>query len=149
MRELQAKKSILFRTVCFAAVYFIADWISRLCGLRFRIWVRETATILIAVGAAIGILQLLLHIPKKGAKITAVVLWAAAAIAGGIYGFLILAFTHLEERTEIYDGKTCAVESESFLFSGWDKYYEKHGLFFRGTDVLYTYDYDDGQDPLP
>ena len=147
MRELQAKKSILFRTVCFAAVYFIADWISRLCGLRFRIWVREPVTLLIAVGAAIGILQLLLHIPKKSAKITAAVLWAAAAIAGGIYGFLIFAFYHLEERTAVRDGKACIIESESFLFSGWDKYYEQHGFFFRGTDVLYTYDYD--EDPLP
>ncbi len=135
---MKLKKSILFWTVLFAAVFLTADLITRLCGLRFRVWVREPATMLIAVGAAIGILQLLLHIPKKWVKITAVILWAAAVIAGGAYGFVIYAFCHLEERTEIYDGKECVVEEESTLWFEYDRYYEQHGLFFRGTDEIYT-----------
>lgn len=147
---MKLKKSILFWTLIFAAVYLCTDTVTRLCGLRFRIWVREPATLLIAVGAEIGILQFLLcMLSKKTAKIIAAVLWTAAVLAGGAYGFVIFAFYHLEERTTTYDGKACVVETESFLFLGWDNYYEKHGPFFRGMDVLYTYDYDDAQDPLP
>lgn len=139
---MQLKKSILLWTMIFAAVYFTLGAVAQLCGLQFRAWVRASAALLIAVGAAIGIFQLLRRIPKAWVKTAAMLLWLAGVIAGGAYGFLIFVFNFTPERTEIYDGKACVVETKTTLFDEWDNYYEKHGLFFRGTDVLYSYDYE-------
>ena len=132
----QLKKNILFWTLIFTAVYLCIDTVTRLCGLRFRVWVREPATILIAVMAVIGVFQLLCFIPKRWVKITAIVLWLAAVIAGGCYGVVIFAFSHIEESAEIRDGKTYVIETESALWESWDYWYEARGLFFRGMNVL-------------
>lgn len=137
------KRCILLWTAVFAAVFLTADLMTRLCGLRFRVWVREPATLLIAAGAAAGLLQLLLRIPKKPVKITAVILWLAAAAAGGCYGFVILAFTHVEERTESVDGTVYVVETESALWDSWDYYYERYSPVFRSLDPVHPSGADD------
>ena len=46
--------------------------------LQFRIWIREPVTLLIAAGAAAGLLQLVLLIPEKRLKTVMIVLWSAA-----------------------------------------------------------------------
>lgn len=134
------KKSILFWTVVLTVVFLGASALLDAFGLKFRIWIREPVTILIALYAALGILQLLLHIPKKKLKITAIVLWTAAFIAAGIYGYILFAFMHLTEQRETWEGRDCIVETEHVLWVRHYRYYEYHNWFVCGNEVIHQTD---------
>ena len=74
------KKSILLWSACLAALFLAVTFVlEQFCELKMRVWLRESATILIAAGAAIGILQLVLHIPNKTAKLICAMLWVSAS----------------------------------------------------------------------
>ena len=139
---MKLKKSILFWTAVFCASFFAAVGILALNGLKFRVWFREPATIIIAFGAAVGLLQLILHISQKVWKIAAIVLWLAACIGFGIFGYVQYAFTHRYEKSATieYNGKTCLVEVEPVMWVDYTRYYEYHGWLVCGRGFLYSDD---------
>ena len=133
---MKLKKSILFWSLLVMAVFLAVSQILSHCGLMLRVWIREPLSYFTGVGAAIGILQLLLHIPKKWLKVLTVVLWAAAAAFGLWYSWLLYGFCHFEEWTEERNGVKCVCEFEHVLWTSHSYYYEAHGPFLRGTELL-------------
>ncbi|MBR6106773.1 MAG: hypothetical protein IKQ39_02070 [Oscillospiraceae bacterium] len=132
------KKSILLWSMGFGALFLAVSFVlEQFCGLMLRIWLRESLTILIAAGIAAGVLQAVLHIPNKTAKIICGLLWIPAAAASCIFGYVLFAFSHLEETTRDYEGQLCIVETEDYYEGYDDRYYEYHGWFVRGTKLLY------------
>ena len=134
------KKSILFWAVIAFLMLLGAYMILESVHLTLRAWLRESLFVLIALGAVAGIFQLLLKIPVKWLKAAAIVLCAAATVAGGIYGVLLLRLVHCAERRGEYEGTPCIIEQENALWGGThsDYYYADHGLFLRGTEILYS-----------
>jgi hypothetical protein len=132
-------KSILLWSAIVGALFLLASWLLMLGGLQFRIWIREPVTIIVGFGLAAGILQLLLRIKKKAAKVVAIILWTAAFIAAGAYGFFIYALTCRYETSQntMYDGKRCIVEHEPELWTSHELYYEYKNLFVHGSELLY------------
>ena len=135
--------SILFWTVIVCAVFLTARWILSKCGLRFRIWIREPVTLLIAAGTAAGLLQRILSISVKPLRIALVVLWAVALIGVCIYGFWIFALTHRSEISSNTDhnGTRCIVEHEPVMWESRRRYYAYRGWFVRGKKLLYKEGY--------
>ncbi|MBP0972204.1 MAG: hypothetical protein J5753_09225 [Oscillospiraceae bacterium] len=136
-------KSILFWTVVVCAVFLTARWILSRCGLRFRTWIREPVTLLIAAGTAAGFLQLILCISVKPLKIALIVLWAAALIAFCYFGFWMFA---LSNRSEIssktdFNGTRCIVEHEPVMWESRRRYYAYRGWFVRGKKLLHKEGY--------
>ena len=136
-------KSILFWTVIVCAVFLTARWILSECGLRFRTWIREPVTLLIAAGTAAGLLQLILCISVKPLKIALFVLWAAALIAFCYFGFWMFA---LSNRSEIssktdFNGTRCIVEHEPVMWESRRRYYAYRGWFVRGKKLLHKEGY--------
>ncbi|MBR4201290.1 MAG: hypothetical protein IKQ91_08485 [Oscillospiraceae bacterium] len=133
------KKSILLWSACLAALFLAVTFVlEQFCELKMRVWLRESATILIAAGAAIGILQLVLHIPNKTAKLICAMLWVPAVIAFGIYGYVLYAFLHPDEAVREWNGTKCIVETEQAFEDYTDYYYEYRNWFVRGTKLLDT-----------
>ncbi|MBR5372687.1 MAG: hypothetical protein IK130_10800 [Oscillospiraceae bacterium] len=135
---MQLKKSILFWSLILAAAYLALIAVLGLAGLRLRVWLRESLTVLIAAGAAAGILQILLRIPEKKARLATAAVWAAAAVVCTLAGTVIFAFYHPEESTEMYQGRICVAE-EVLMHKVVRRYYEAHGLFVRGAELLYEW----------
>ena len=134
---MKLKRSILFWSLISAAAYLVLFFVLGLCGLRLRAWLREPLSFFIGVGIAAGILQLLLHIRKKAAKIITIVLWTAAFTFFLGYGWLYYGFYHLEDSTVEWEGRTCVREYEHIMWASRYSYYEAYGLFLRGTELLY------------
>lgn len=136
-------KSILFRTVIVCTVFLAMRWILSKCGLRFRIWIREPVTLLIAAGTAAGLLRLILNISVKPLKIALIVLWAAALIVFCFYGFWVFALSHRSEissRTD-FNGTRCIVEHEPVMWESRRRYYAYRGWFVRGKKLLHKEGY--------
>lgn len=132
-------KSILFWTAAVLILFLAARGILALNGLQFRVWFRETVTMLIPIGAAAGLLQLLLRIQKKAWKIVSIVLWAAACIGFTIFGFIQFAFLHRYDGEVIeYNGKTCIEEYEHVMWVTHTRYYEYHNFLICGKEYLYS-----------
>ena len=136
-------KSILFWTVIVCVLFLTARQLLSRRGLRFRTWIREPVTLLIAFGTAAGILQLLLRIPGKAVRIAAIVLWAAALIAFCIYGFwmLILTYRHEISSKTDYNGIRCIVEYEPVMWESRRRYYAYRGWFVRGKKLIHKEGY--------
>ena len=136
-------KSILFWTVIVCAVFLAMRWILSKCGLRFRTWIREPVTLLIAAGTAAGLLQLILYISVKPLKIALIVLWAVALIAFCYFGFWMFALSHRSEissKTD-YNGTRCIVEHEPVMWESRRRYYAYRGWFVRGKKLLHKEGY--------
>ena len=142
------KKSILFWTVILCVMFLTGRWLLSLSGLKFRSWIREPVTLLIAAGTAAGILQLLLRISVKPVKIVSIVLWAAALIAFCAYGFFLFALSHRSEISSNtdYNGTRCVVEHEPVMWESRRLYYEYHGLFVCGIKEIHKEGYACGPD---
>ena len=136
---MQLKKSILFWSLISAAAYLAMVAVLGLAGLRLRVWLRESLTVLIAAGAAAGVLQILLRIPEKKARLAAAAVWAAAAVVCTLAGTVIFAFYHPEEFTGMYQGRICIAEEEVLMHKVVRRYYEAHGFFVRGAELLYEW----------
>lgn len=134
---MKLKRSILFWSLISAAAYLALISVLGLCGLWPRVWLRESLTILTAAGALIGVLQLLLRIPDKKAKIIAALLWTAAAAVCCFAGTIVFAFYHPDESAEICDEKSCIAEEDSLFHKTRLRYYEAHGLLVRGIEPLH------------
>ena len=137
------KKSILFWTAMVCAVFLAASWILSKCGLKFRVWIREPVTLLIAAGTAAGLFQLILHIAVKPLKIALIVLWAAALIAFCYWGFWMFALCHryeISSNTD-YNGTRCVVEHEPVMWESRRRYYAYRGWFVRGKMLVYKEGY--------
>lgn len=134
------KKSILFWAVIAFLMLLGAYMILESVHLTLRAWLRESLCVLIALGAVAGIFQLLLKIPVKWLKTTLLVLCAVATVIGGYFGYLFLSLVHAPERRGEYEGTPCIIEREDALWGGTysEFYYEYHGLFVRGTEILYS-----------
>lgn len=135
--------SILFWTVVICAVFLTVRRILSKHGLRFRTWIREPVTLLIAAGAAAGLLQLILCISVKPLKIALIVLWAAALTAFCYFGFWMFALSH---RSEIsgntdFNGIRCIVEHEPVMWESRRRYYAYRGWFVRGKKLLHKEGY--------
>lgn len=146
--------SILFWSAVSAAVFPALSGIVKLCGLRFRTWVREPVTILIALGGAAGLLQLIRLIPQRWLRILVTVLWVIAALAGLIAGLFVFAFEHLHEEryrpgSKLYEicvpeavrarvrRDKCCIAERSESVSGYKRFfYEPKLLLFRSTELL-------------
>ena len=135
--------SILFWTAIVCAVFLTMRWILSKCGLRFRTWIREPVTLLIAAGTAAGLLQRILSISIKPLRIALIVLWAVALIGVCIYGFWIFALTHRSEISDNtdYNGTRCIVEHEPVMWESRRRYYAYRGWFVRGKKLLYKEGY--------
>ncbi len=133
---MKLKKSILFWSLLVMAAFLAVSWILSLCGLKLRVWLREPLSFFTGVGAGIGILQLLLHIPKKGLKIFTIVLWSVAAAVCLGYSWLFFGFYHLEETAVQRDGKWYIEEYEHIMWASNYYYYEDHGPLVRGAELL-------------
>ena len=136
-------KSILFWTVVVCAVFLTARRILSVCGLRFRTWIREPVTLLIAAGTAAGLLQRILSISVRPLKIALIVLWAAALVAFCFLGFWIMALTHRHEisgNTD-YNGTRCVVEHEPVMWESRRRFYAYRGWFVRGKKLLHKEGY--------
>lgn len=136
-------KSILFWTVILCVLFLAASWILSRLRLKFRVWIREPVTLLIAFGTEAGILQLLLRITSKPVRIISIVLWAAVLIAFCFYGFWILVLTHRHEissKTD-YKGTRCIVEYEPVMWESRRRYYAYRGWFVRGKKLLHKEGY--------
>ena len=136
-------KSFLFWAAVVCAVFLTARRILSECGLRFRTWIREPVTLLIAAGTAAGLLQLILSISVKPLKIALIVLWAAALIAFCYFGFWMFA---LSSRSEIssktdFNGTRCIVEHEPVMWESRRRYYAYRGWFVRGKKLLHKEGY--------
>lgn len=134
---MKLRKSILFWSLLLMAAFLGTVQILSLCGLRLRAWLREPLSFFIGVGIAAGILQLLLRIRKKAVKILTVVLWSGAAVCGLGYSWLYYGFYHLEDSTVEWQGRTCVREYEHIMWDSTYYYYEYHGPFVRGKELLY------------
>lgn len=136
-------KSILFWAVIAGVLFLTARWLLNRRGLRFRTWIREPATLLIAFGTAAGILQLLLRIPSKPVRIVAIVLWSAALIAFCIWGGLmfILSYRHEISSKTDYNGMRCIVEYEPVMWESRRRYYAYRGWFVRGKKLIHKEGY--------
>ena len=136
-------KSILFWAAIVCAVFLTMRWILSKCGLRFRVWIREPVTMLIAAGTAAGLLQLILCVSVKPLKIVLIVLWAAALIAFCYLGFWMFALSHryeISSKTE-YNGTRCVVEHEPVMWESRRLYYAYRGWFVRGKKLLHKEGY--------
>ncbi|MCR4760941.1 MAG: hypothetical protein K5705_11865, partial [Oscillospiraceae bacterium] len=101
--------------------------------MKFRAWIREPVTLLIAFGTFAGILQLLLRIPIMPLRIAAIVLWAAALIAFCYFGFWLFALSFRFEISSktVYNGTRCIVEHEPVMWESRRRYYAYRGWFVR------------------
>lgn len=136
-------KSILFWTGIVCVLFLTARRLLSRCGLKFRTWIREPVTLLIAFGTFAGILQLLLRISSKPVRIITIVLWAAAVIAFCFYGFWIFALSHRHEisgKTD-YNGTRCVVEYEPVMWESRRLYYAYRGWFVRGKKLIHKEGY--------
>ena len=136
-------KSVLFWTVIVCAVFLAMRWILSNCGLRFRTWIREPVTLLIAAGTAAALLQLILYISVMPLKIALIVLWTAALIAFCYFGFWMFALSHRSEissKTD-YNGTRCIVEREPVMWESRRRYYAYRGWFVRGKKLLHKEGY--------
>lgn len=133
---MKLKKSILFWSAILLVLFLGITGILSLLNLKLRVWVREPATLLIALGGIIGVFQLILHIKKKPLKIVLCILAAAATIAGGCWGYMIFAFDHLEEYTGTYNEKPCVIECENIMWMQRECYYEYHNPLVCGKEIL-------------
>lgn len=129
-------KSILFWAVCLCALFLLVRGILSLGGYTLRVWVRETATILIGVGLAAGVLQLCLLPKKTWLKVVLIILWLAAAGFFGVWGFILYAFLHPNEQHAVRDGKEYIVEEDVAFGSYSYRWYDAHGLFVRGGKLI-------------
>lgn len=136
---MKLKKSILFWSVIVLLAGFVTFLILEANGLAPREWLSETFCVLIVLGFAAGIFQLLLYIPFKRLKIALIVICTAAAAVGGYYGVLLLRFMHRPEHRGEYEGTPCIIETQRALWGNThsDWYYEYHGLFIRGAECLH------------
>lgn len=137
------KKSILFWTVIVCVLFLAARWILSLFGLKFRVWIREPVTLLIAVGTASGILQLLLRISNKPLRIVTIILWAAALVLFCIYGFwmFVLLSRHEVSSNTDYNGTRCIVEYEPVMWESRRLYFAYHGWFVCGSEAIHKEGY--------
>ena len=136
-------KSILFWTAILCVLFLAVSWILSRFRLKFRVWIREPVTLLVAAGTFAGILQLLLRISSKPVKIAVIILWAAALIAFCIYGFWIFVLSHRHEissKTD-FDGTRCVVEYEPVMWESRRRYYAYRGWFVRGKTLLHVEGY--------
>lgn len=136
-------KSILFWTGIVCAVFLTVRRILSVFDLRFRTWIREPVTLLIAAGTAAGLLQLILCISVKPLKIVLILLWAAALIAVCFFGFWIFALSHRYEisgNTD-YNGTRCIVEHEPVMWESRRRFYAYRGWFVRGKKLLHKEGY--------
>lgn len=136
-------KSILFWTVIVCVLFLTARWLLNRRGLKFRTWIREPVTLLIAFGTAAGILQLLLKISSKPVRIVTIVLWIAALIALCYSGFWMFALSHRSEissKTD-YNGTRCIVEYEPVMWESRRRYYAYRGWFVRGKKLIHKEGY--------
>ena len=134
------KKSILFWAVMAMLLLLAAYMILESVNLTPRAWLRESLCVLIALGAVAGIFQLLLKIPVVWLKSVLITLCAVATVIGGYFGCLYLSIIHCPERRGEYNGTPCIIERNDALWGGTysEFYYEYHGLFLRGTKILYS-----------
>jgi len=135
-------KCILFWTAVLFAVF--VRMTENLVGkdLTLRVWIREPVTLLIAIGAAAGLLQIILHIRKKPIKIMLCILWASAALIGGYFGVEQYRLNHVFEIkndcASEHGGGPCVIEV--WICGGVceEIHYEAHGPFLRGTEKVYV-----------
>lgn len=139
---LKLTKCILFWTaILFAVFVYITE---KLVGrdLKLRVWIREPVTLLIAFGAAAGLLQIILHIKLKPVKIILCTLWAAAAAIGGFWGFEQYEYSHVSELkpencVSLHGGGPCVIEVQSYDGVCEERHYEERGPFLRSTETVY------------
>lgn len=137
------KKSILFWTAIVCVLFLTARWLLSLRGLKFRCWIREPVTLLIAAGTAAGLLQRILSISVKPLKIGLIVLWAAALVGFCFYGFWMFALLHrydISSNTD-YNGTRCVVEHEPVMWESRRLFYEYHGPFVCGNKEIHKEGY--------
>ena len=135
---MKLKHSILLWAVLALGLFLLTRGLLSLGGYTLRVWIREPVTILIGVGLAAGVLQLCLLPKKTWLKVVLIVLWLGAAGFFCVWGYIVYAFLHPEERHEERGGKEYLVEVESAFGSYTYYWYDAHGPFVRGTEVLYT-----------
>lgn len=129
-------KSILFWAVWLCALFLLVRGILSLGGYTLRVWIREPVTVLIGVGLAAGVLQLCLLPKKTWLKIVLIVLWLGAAGFFCVWGYIQYAFLHPEERKEVRGGREYLVEAECAFGSYTYYWYNAHGLFVRGSELV-------------
>lgn len=142
-------KSILFWTAILCVLFLTARRLLSLRGLKFRTWIREPVTLLIAFGTAAGIFQLLLRIPNKPLRIAAIVLWAAVLAVFCIYGFwvLVLSYRHETSSNTVWNGTRCIVEYEPVMWESRRHFYPYRGWFVRSAKSIHKEGYAVGNDP--
>ena len=137
------KRYILFWDAILCATYLLLVFILHLCGLTFRIYIREPVTMIIGLSAVAGVFQLLIKlIHKKVAKIISIVIWSLASIAIVGYGFLFFAFYTKQDlgAKKYSDGKYYVEELEQVMWDADYRYYEDHGPLVRAEKLAYSTD---------
>lgn len=113
-----------------------SDRIFRFGGLYHVLPAQYLPLTLLIAAAVVGVFQLVLHIKNLPLKIILCILLAVGTAIGGYCGFVFFAFMQRDERKGEYNGVPCIVESVSGFGNGIDYYYEAHGPFLSGVDLL-------------
>lgn len=137
------KTYILFWDAILCAVFLLLVLILHLCGLTFRVYIREPITMIIGLSGVVGVFQPLIRlIHKKPLKITLTVIWSILSVLLVGYGFFLFLFMHrCDNGTKVYsDGKSYVEEMESVMWDDEYRYYEDHGPLFRAEKYTYSTD---------
>lgn len=135
---------ILLDVFLFDLIYVLTVLILNQFNIAFRKWVLILVVIVTVIGGFIGIIQLLLKIPKRGLKITALVLYTVVSLVVGFYGFVLGVFAlgdweHVVEK----NGKKYVVYVNGFLDT-YATYYDYRSFLTCGNKKRISEYYGDG-----
>ena len=135
---------VLLDVLLFDLIYVLVTRILNQFDIAFRKWVLIVAVIITAIGGFIGIIQLLLKIPKNWLKITTIVIYTLVSLVIGFYGFVLGVFAlgdweHVVEK----NGKKYVVYVNGFLDT-YATYYDYRSFLTCGSKKRIVEYYGDG-----
>lgn len=138
----RTKHAVLLWTLAALACYLLILLVLAFCGLVLRSYVRLAVELLLALGAAAGILQLILRMQSTKVKALLLILYAVLLVAGGYIGLFLAALFYTPDHTFVRNGVAYAAEDQSFLGHGSIVYYEAKNFFLRGSEICFTEELD-------
>lgn len=121
----KCKKSILFYVIIYTLILIISREILLLFNLNYMQFIYIISLIFIVVGFICGVIQLLLKIKNKVAKIISIVVFAILLIYPVLpFGVFLTVFSYMPEKVVMKDNEKIVTYTSSF----WDTdiYYYKY-----------------------
>jgi hypothetical protein len=132
-------KLILIYIVLFAGAFFLLRYILSLFYLEYRRWIFYFFVIVLVIGVVLGIVQLIMKIKKRWAKVVCAILFTALLLISIPYAYLIFAFSIREEHIVFKDDYKLVAQVDGFKHT-YVYYYDYKNPFVQGKRLrLYEY----------